>query len=98
MKSIETNLGTTAAKFESGLVSLAVLQRQQQQTQLLGGLRNGDIMKGFHSNGRGGLVTLPSPRSLNTDPNRPRQKKKRSSSSRAKGWSTSRGEESRRRK
>jgi len=31
--SVETNLGSTAAKFESGLASLAVLECQQQQTQ-----------------------------------------------------------------
>jgi hypothetical protein len=71
--------------FESGLASLAVLQRQQQQTQLLGGFRNGDVMKGFHRNGRGGLIMPPSPRSLSADSNRPQPRKKRSSSSRAGG-------------
>jgi len=60
---------------------------------LLGGLGNGDVMKGFHSNGRGGLVTPPSPRSLSADSNRPRQRKKRSNSRRARGRSTSRGGE-----
>lgn len=29
VKDVETNLGTTAAKFESGLAGLAVLPRQQ---------------------------------------------------------------------
>ena len=48
--------------------NLAVLQCQQQQTQsLLGGLGNGDDMKGFHGNGRGGLVRPPSPRNLSAD-------------------------------
>ena len=62
VKSVETNLGTTAAKLESGLTSLAVLRYWQQQTQsLLGDLENRDVMQGFHNNGRGGLVTPPSP-------------------------------------
>jgi hypothetical protein len=70
--------------FESGSTSLAVLQRQQQQTQpLLGGLRNGDVMKGFHRNGWGGLIMSPSPRSLSASSNRLQPRRKRSSSSRA---------------
>jgi hypothetical protein len=36
VKSVETNLSTTAAKFDAGLTSLAVLQRQQQHAQALG--------------------------------------------------------------
>ncbi|KIM79867.1 hypothetical protein PILCRDRAFT_823052 [Piloderma croceum F 1598] len=91
VKSVETNLGTTAAKFDAGLASLAVLQRQQQHAQALG-LGNGEIVKGgFHgsSSGRGGLVTPPSPRSLSADSNRPRQRRKRTSSSRGRGRSTS---------
>jgi hypothetical protein len=39
----------------------------------------------------GRLVTPPSPRSLSADSNRPRQRRKRSSSSWARGRSTSRG-------
>ena len=95
-KSVETTLGATAAKFDAGLASLAVLQRQQQQLQLqsqpLGlGMGNGDV-KGFHggsgsSGARGGLVTPPSPRSLSADSNRPRQRRKRSSSGRGRGRS-----------
>jgi hypothetical protein len=91
VKSAETNLSTSAAKFDAGLASLAVLQRQQQHTQALG-LGNGEVVKGvFHgsSSGRGGLVTPPSPRSLSADSNRPRQRRKRASSSRGRGRSTS---------
>ena len=49
-------------------------------------------MKEFHGNGKGGLITPPSPRSLTTDSNGPRQRKKGSCSGRARGRSTSRGE------
>jgi hypothetical protein len=51
----------------------------------------GDAVKGgfghhpASSSGRGGLVTAPSPPSLNADSNRPRQRRRRSSSSRARG-------------
>jgi uncharacterized phage infection (PIP) family protein YhgE len=89
VKSAETNLSTSAAKFDAGLASLAVLQ--QQHTQALG-LGNGEVVKGvFHggSSGRGGLVTPPSPRSLSADSNRPRQRRKRASSSWGRGRSTS---------
>jgi hypothetical protein len=84
VKAVETNLGTTAAKFHVGLASLAVLQQRQQQQQASRplGLGNGEVVKGFHGSGRGGLVAFPSPRSLSTDWNRPRQ---RSSPSRARG-------------
>ena len=40
VKSAETNFSTSAAKFDAGLASLAVLQRQQLHTQALG-LGNG---------------------------------------------------------
>jgi hypothetical protein len=30
VKAVETNLGSTAVKFDAGLASLALLQRQQQ--------------------------------------------------------------------
>jgi hypothetical protein len=84
VKAAETNLGMTAAKFDAELARLAVLQQhhqqQQQQVSQLLGL------------GRwGGLVTPPSPRSLSVDSNTARQRKKRSSSSRARGKSNSRG-------
>jgi hypothetical protein len=55
---------------------------------------NGDVVKGFHhgSGGRrGGLVVPLSPCNLSADSNRPRQRRKRSSSSRVRGRSTSRG-------
>jgi len=53
---------------------------------------NGDVVKGFHwSSGRGGLVTPPSPHSLSADSNRPRWRRKRSSSSWGRGRSASRG-------
>ena len=55
----------------------------------------GDVVKGFHhgSSGQGGLVTPPSPCSLGADSNRPRQERKRTSSSRVRVRSTSRGGE-----
>jgi hypothetical protein len=89
---VETNLGTTAAKFDAGLAGLALLQQHQQQASQLLGLGNGEVVRGIHGNGRGGLVTPPSPRSLSADSNRPRQRQKRSSSSRARGRSSSRGD------
>jgi hypothetical protein len=50
---------------------------------VLGLLGNGDIGNGFpHGSGRGGLATSPSPRSLSADSNRPKQRRKMSSSSR----------------
>jgi len=58
VKNVETNLGTAAAKFDAGLASLAVLQRQSQQQQQHRGLGN-DVVEGFNgSSGRGGLVRL----------------------------------------
>jgi hypothetical protein len=57
------NVGTAAAKFDAGLASLVMLQRQQWQRGLgLGvGMGNVDVVKGFHgSSGCGGLVTPPS--------------------------------------
>ena len=73
MKSFETNLGDTAAKFDDALASLAVSQCQYQQQQVQGsGMGDGDVVKRFYgSSGRGGLVTPPSPRSLNADSNKP---------------------------
>jgi hypothetical protein len=64
---------------------LAVLQRQQQGLAL--GMGNGEIVKGFHGSGRGGLVTPPSPRSLSADSNRPRQRRKKVSGSRGRSAS-----------
>jgi hypothetical protein len=60
VKPVETNLGTTAAKFDAGLASLAVLQQRQQQqhaSQSLG-LGNGEVVKGFHGSGRGVLIRI----------------------------------------
>jgi hypothetical protein len=84
VKAVETNLGTTAAEFDAGLASLAVLQQRQQQQQQASqplGLDNGEVVKGFHRSGQGGLVTPPSSHSFSADSNRPRQGRKRSSSS-----------------
>ncbi|KIM74055.1 hypothetical protein PILCRDRAFT_715237 [Piloderma croceum F 1598] len=50
VKAVETNLGSTAAKFDAGLASLALLQRQQQQLGLSG---NRDIENGFLPHGSG---------------------------------------------
>ena len=75
VKAVETSLGTAASKFNAGLASLAVLQRQQQGLAL--GLGNCEIVKGFHRSRRGGLVTPLSPRSLSADSNRPRQRRKK---------------------
>jgi hypothetical protein len=91
VKSAETKLSTSAAKFDASLASLAVLQSQQQHTQALG-LENGEVVKGvFHESSSGcrGLVTLPSPRSLSADLNRPRQRQKQASSSWGRRRSTS---------
>jgi hypothetical protein len=56
---------------------------------------NGDVVKGFHhgSSGQGGLVTPPNPCSLRADSNRPKQGRKRMSSSWVRVRSTSRGGE-----
>jgi hypothetical protein len=89
VKAVKTSLGTAASKFDAGLASLAILQHQQQGLAL--GMGNGEIVKGFHRSGRGGLVTPPSPRSLSADLNRPRQRRKKVSGSR--GRSASRGTE-----
>jgi hypothetical protein len=75
VKAVETSLGTTASKFDAGLASLAVLQCQQQGLAL--GLGNGEIVKGFHGSGHGGLITPPSPCSLSADLNRLRQRRKK---------------------
>jgi hypothetical protein len=48
VKAAETNLVSTAAKFDAGLASLALLQRQHQQLGLSG---NGDIENGFPPHG-----------------------------------------------
>jgi hypothetical protein len=85
VKAVELNLGTAAAKVNAGLVSLAIMQHQQQGLAL--GLGNGEVVKGFHGSGRGGLVTPPSPRSLSADSNRSRQRRKKTSTSRGKSAS-----------
>ena len=102
MKVVEMDLDSVAAKFNAGLASLAVLQRQQvQQGQALGllgcGDGDGEIWKesrnGFsHGSGCGGLITPSSLPSLSADSNKPRQRRKRSSLSRARGQSVSQGE------
>lgn len=75
VKAVESNLGNTAAKFDAGLATLALLQRQQGSTSGFG-LSGADGHKSF----RGGLVTPPSPRSLSADSDRPRHRRKRTSS------------------
>jgi hypothetical protein len=72
---VESNIGTAAAKVNAGLASLAIMQSQRQGIAL--GLGNGEVVKGFHGSGRGGLVTLPNPRSLSVESNRPRQRSKK---------------------
>ena len=89
VKAVETSLSTAASKFDAGLASLAILQCQQHSLAL--GMGTGEIVKGFHGSGRGGLVTPPSPRSLSADSNRPRQRRKNVSGSQ--GRSASRGTE-----
>jgi hypothetical protein len=92
VKTVETNLGIAAAKFDAGLASLVLLQwQQQQQGQALVLLGNGDVGNVFpHGRGCGcgGLVTC----SLRADSNGPRQRGKRSSLSHARYKSASRGE------
>jgi hypothetical protein len=88
VKTVETNLGSTVAKFDAGLAGLALLQRQQQQLELSG---NGDIENGFPPGNRHGGLATPSLRSLSADSNRPRQRGKKASSSCARGRSASRG-------
>ena len=83
MKTVESNLSTTAAKFDAGLTSLAWLQRRQQHA-LSGG--NEEVMNWSLPRS---LITPPSPRSLSSDSNRPRQRRKRISSSRGRGRSAS---------
>ncbi|KAF7965749.1 hypothetical protein HWV62_42008 [Athelia sp. TMB] len=78
VKSVESNLGNTAAKFDAGLATLALLQRQQGTTAGFG-LIGGDGPKGFQHSG--GLVTPPSPRSHSADSDRPRHRRKRTNSS-----------------
>jgi hypothetical protein len=49
VKAVKTNLGTTAAEFDAGLASLAVLQQRQQQQQQASqplGLGNGEDREG----------------------------------------------------
>ena len=50
VKAVKTNWGSTAAKFDASLASLALLHRQQQQLGLSG---NGDIENGFPPHGSG---------------------------------------------
>lgn len=76
VKAVESNLGSTAAKFDAGLAALPLLQRQQG-SKLRFGLSDADGHKSFY----GGLVTPPSPRSLSADSNRPQHCRKRASSS-----------------
>ncbi|KAF7969580.1 hypothetical protein HWV62_26887 [Athelia sp. TMB] len=77
VKSVESNLGSTATKFDAGLATLALLQRQQGTTSGFG-LIGGDGPKGFQHSG--GLVAPPSPRSLSADSDRPRHRRKRTNS------------------
>jgi hypothetical protein len=55
VKAVETNFGTTAAKFDAGLACLAVLQQfqlQQRASQPLSmGNENGEVVKGFRGVG-----------------------------------------------
>jgi len=51
MKIFETNLGAATAKFDAGLVSLVLMQ---QQDQALGILGNGDVGYGFPRGSRCG--------------------------------------------
>jgi hypothetical protein len=57
VKAVETNLRTIAAKFDAEVASLAVSQQRQHQQQASQplGLGNGEVVKGFHVSGRGGL-------------------------------------------
>lgn len=68
VKSVESNLGNTAAKFDAGLATLAILQRQQGAISGYG-LIGGDGPKSFQHSGS--LVTPPSPRMLSADSDRP---------------------------
>ncbi|KAI0646179.1 hypothetical protein C8Q79DRAFT_926207 [Trametes meyenii] len=80
MRSAEDTISNAASKVESGLLSLASFQAQQQQGRLNGSAKP-------HSSG--GLVTPPSPRSLSAESTRPRQRRKRVSSSRGRTRSRS---------
>ncbi|OBZ78501.1 hypothetical protein A0H81_02129 [Grifola frondosa] len=80
MRSVEESVVSAVSKVESGLVSLAAFQAQQQRPQLNGSAK---------LNGSGGLVTPPSPRSLSAESTRSRQRKKRVNSSRGRTRSRS---------
>jgi hypothetical protein len=91
IKSVKTNLSTTAAKFDAGLTSLAVFQWQQLPAQILG-FWNGEVVKeGFHqsSGGYEEIVMPPSPQSLSANSNRQRPRQKQTSSSHGRGRLTS---------
>ncbi|KAH9890397.1 OPT oligopeptide transporter protein-domain-containing protein [Cubamyces lactineus] len=79
MRSEEETITNAASKVESRLLSVASFQAQHQQS-----LMNGNAQP--HSSG--GLVTPPSPRRLSAESTRPRQRRKRVSTSR--GWTRSR--------
>ncbi|KAI0635032.1 hypothetical protein C8Q77DRAFT_1156387 [Trametes polyzona] len=80
MRAAEETITGAAAKVESGLLSLASFQAQQQQSFMNGNAKP-------HSSG--GLVTPPSPRSLSAESTRPRQRRKRVSTSRGRTRSRS---------
>ncbi|CAL1709324.1 unnamed protein product [Somion occarium] len=79
VQSVENGLNSTVTKVESGLASLTALQVQHQFLQPNGNAKiNG-----------GGLFTPPSPRSLSVASTRPRQRKRRPSSTRGRSHSRS---------
>ncbi|KAI0360813.1 hypothetical protein OH77DRAFT_1393258 [Trametes cingulata] len=80
MRAAEETISGAAAKVESGLLSLASFQAQQQQS-----LMNGNAKP----RSSGGLVTPPSPRSLSAESTRPRTRRKRVSTSRGRTRSRS---------
>ncbi|KAL1941564.1 hypothetical protein VTO73DRAFT_7003 [Trametes versicolor] len=80
MRAAEDTITSAANKVESGLLSLASFQAQQQH-----GLMNGNAKPHLS----GGLVTPPSPRSLSAESTRPRSRRKRVSTSRGRTRSRS---------
>ncbi|KZP30300.1 hypothetical protein FIBSPDRAFT_1038310 [Athelia psychrophila] len=77
VKATESNFSNITDKFDAGLTTLALLQRQQGATSefwLIGG-----GPKGF----RGGLATAPSPRRFSADSDRLRHRRKRNPRTRA---------------
>jgi hypothetical protein len=82
VRAVETNLGTRAATFDVAIASLALPQ-----------FGNSKATEGFPGSGYGGLVTPPGPGSLSADSNWPGQRRKNTSSSRARGRSASQGGE-----